>query len=143
MVRHSAKPGPKTAAKSGANSATLSRREREIMDALYRLGRASAAQVQAALADPPSTTAIRTLLTILEHKGHVRHASDGTRYVYEPRVARAEMGRRAIETVLKTFYGNSVERVVAALLSQEEANLSREELERLARLIQKAKEEGR
>jgi len=143
MVRHSPKPGPKTAAKSGAKSATLSRREREIMDALYRLGRASAAQVQAALADPPSTTAVRTLLTILEHKGHVRHASDGTRYLYEPRVARALMAKRAVKSVLATFFDDSVEGVVAALLNQEDKRLSRDELERLARLIEKAREEGR
>jgi predicted transcriptional regulator len=121
----------------------FSRREREIMDALYSLGKATAAQILERIPDPPTYTAIRTHLTILEKKGHVRHASDGTRYVYEPRVARAEMGRRAIETVLKTFYGDSVERVVAALLSREETNVSREELERLARLIEKAKEEGR
>ena len=136
MVRHTRKPGAKP-------DAALSRREREIMDALYRLGRASAAQVQAALADPPSTTAIRTLLTILEHKGHVRHASDGTRYVYEPRVARAEMAKKAVKSMLSTFFDDSVEGVVAALLNQEDKRLSREELERLARLIEKAREEGR
>jgi predicted transcriptional regulator len=121
----------------------FSRREREIMEALYTLGRATAAQIQAAIADPPTYTAIRTHLTILEKKGHVRHESDGTRYIYVPAVARAEMGKRAIETVLKTFYGNSVERVVAALLTDEDTNVSREELDRLARLIDKAREEGR
>lgn len=119
----------------------FSRREREIMDVLYRLGRASAAQILDAIPDPPSYTAIRTHLTILEKKGHVRHASDGTRYIYEPRVARAEMGRRAIGTVLNTFYGNSVERVVAALLDRED--VTPEELDRLATLIDKAREEGR
>jgi predicted transcriptional regulator len=119
----------------------FSRREREIMDALYRLGRATAADIRGQIADPPSYTAIRTLLTILEKKGHVRHTSDGTRYVYEPRVARGEMGRRAIDTLLKTFYGNSVEQVVAALLEQE--NLAPDELDRLAQLIDKAREEGR
>ena len=127
--------------KPSAQKDGFSRREREIMDALYTLGRASAAQIQAQIADPPTTTAIRTLLTILEKKGHVRHHSDGTRYVYEPRVAREQMGRRAIDTLMKTFYGNSVERVVAALLEQEE--LAPDELDRLAKLISKAKEEGR
>jgi len=140
MVRHKLS---KRTRKAAAPKDGHSRREREIMDALYTLGKASAAQIQAQIPNPPTYTAIRTHLTILENKGHVRHASDGTRYIYEPLVAREQMGRRAIDTVLKTFFGNSVERVVAALLSQEEANVSREELDRLARLIAKAKEEGR
>jgi predicted transcriptional regulator len=120
-----------------------SRREREIMAALYKLGRATAAQIQAEMPDPPSYTAIRTLLTILEKKGHVRHDSDGPRYVYEPRIARGEMGRRAIGNLLKTFYDNSVSDAVAAMLSHEDAAVSREELDRLAKLIAKAREEGR
>lgn len=119
----------------------FSRREREIMDALYKLGRASAAQILDGIPNPPTYTAIRTHLTILEKKGHVRHMSDGTRYIYEPRVARETMGAQAIDTVLKTFYGNSVERVVAALLDKED--VAPETLDRLARLIEKAKEEGR
>jgi len=121
----------------------LSRREREIMEALYRLGRATAAQIQAGIADPPTYTAIRTHLTILEKKGHVRHKSDGTRYVYEPRVARDRMAQRAVRSVLRTFFDDSVEGVVAALLNQEDRQLSAEELDRLARLIAKAREEGR
>ncbi len=120
-----------------------SRREREIMAALYKLGKASAAQIQAEIPDPPSYTAIRTLLTILEKKGHVRHDSDGTRYLYEPKVARGEMGQRAISSLLKTFYDNSVSAAVAAMLSDEDAKISREDLDRLAKLIAKAKEEGR
>ena len=119
----------------------FSRREREIMDALYTLGKASAAQILEQIPNPPTYTAVRTLLTILEKKGHVRHHSDGTRYVYEPLVAREQMGRRAIDTLLKTFYGNSVERVVAALLDQED--IEPDALDRLAKLIEKAKEEGR
>lgn len=119
----------------------FSRREREIMDALYALGKGSAAQILERLDNPPTYTAIRTHLTILEKKGHVRHASDGTRYIYEPLVGREQMGRRAIDTLLKTFYGNSVERVVAALLDHED--VAGDDLDRLARLIEKAKEEGR
>lgn len=119
----------------------FSRREREIMDALYTLGKASAAQILEQIPNPPTYTAIRSHLTILERKGHVRHESDGTRYVYEPLVAREQMGSRAIDTILKTFYGNSVERVVAAMLEQED--VSRDELDRLAKLIERAKEEGR
>jgi predicted transcriptional regulator len=120
---------------------SFSRREREIMDALYTLGKASAAQILEQIPNPPTYTAIRSHLTILERKGHVRHESDGTRYVYEPLVAREQMGRRATQTLLETFYGNSVERVVAALLDSED--ISKDELGRLAKLIEKAQEEGR
>jgi len=120
-----------------------SRREREIMAALYKLGRGTAAQILDEIPDPPSYTAIRTLLTILEKKGHVRHDSDGPRYVYEPRVARGEMGQRAFRSLLKTFYDNSVSDAVAAMLNHEDMQISRDELDRLAKLIAKAKEEGR
>jgi len=119
----------------------FSRREREIMDALYKLGKASAAQILEQIQNPPTYTAIRTHLTILEKKGHVRHETDGARYIYEPLVGREQMGRRAIETVLTTFYGNSVENVVAALLDQED--VAPDVLDRLAKMIDKAREEGR
>jgi predicted transcriptional regulator len=121
----------------------FSRREREIMEALYKLGKASAADIRAQIADPPSYTAIRTLLTILEKKGHVRHASDGTRYIYEPAVAREQMSKRAMDSLLRTFFDNSVERAVAALLTRKDADVSRDELDRLSKLIEKAKKEGR
>ena len=120
-----------------------SRREREILDALYKLGKASAAEIREQIPDPPTYTAIRTHLSILEKKGHVRHESDGTRYIYEPLVAREQMGRRAIDPLLKTFFDNSVERAVAAMLTREDANIPREDLDRLAHLIEKAKREGR
>lgn len=121
----------------------FSRREREIMNALYRLGKATAAQVREAIADPPSLTAIRTFLTILEKKGHVRHESDGPRYVYAPKVAREAMSKNALDGVLKTFFDNSVEQAVAALLTREDAALSQDEWDRLAGLIEKARKEGR
>jgi predicted transcriptional regulator len=121
----------------------FSRRERAIMEALYRLGKASAAEIREAIPDPPSTTAIRTLLTILENKGHVRHESDGTRYIYAPRVARREMGRRALDSLLKTFFDDSVEQAVAAMLTRRDADIPRDDLDRLARLIDKARKEGR
>jgi BlaI family transcriptional regulator, penicillinase repressor len=121
----------------------FSRREREIMDALYKLGRASAAQILAQIADAPTYTAIRTHLSILEKKGHVRHSSDGTRYIYEPLVAREQMGRRAIDSLLKTFFDNSVAGAVTALLSRSDADIPREDLDRLSKLIEKAKREGR
>ncbi len=120
-----------------------SRREREIMDALYKLGRASAAQILKLIPEPPTYTAIRTHLSILEKKGHVRHASDGTRYIYEPLVAREQMGKRAIDSLLKTFFDNSVERAVTALLSRKDADMSKEDLDRLSQLIEKARKEGR
>jgi predicted transcriptional regulator len=129
---------PRSASKDG-----FSRREREIMEVLYRLGKATAAQIEAEMADPPTYTAIRTHLTILEKKGHIRHTADGPRYLYEPRVAREQMARRAIQSLLHNFFDNSVEDVVAALLNEADTKLSRAELERLAKLIDKAKEEGR
>jgi predicted transcriptional regulator len=119
----------------------FSRRERQIMDALYGLNRATAAQIHAAMAEPPSYTAVRTLLTILEKKGHVRHDSDGVRYVYEPVSAREDAGKSAIQTLKKTFFEDSAERLVAALLTQED--IAPDELDRLAELIDKARREGR
>jgi predicted transcriptional regulator len=131
---------PKRNAKTSPRDG-YSRREREIMDALYKLGKGSAAQILEQIPNPPTYTAIRTHLTILEKKGHVRHASDGTRYIYEPLVGREQMGRRAIDTLLKTFYGNSVEGVVAALLDKDD--VAPDVLDRLAKMIDKAREEGR
>jgi predicted transcriptional regulator len=120
-----------------------SRREREILDVLYKLGKASAADIRGQIPNPPTYTAIRTHLSILEKKGHVRHESDGTRYIYEPLIAREQMGRRAIDSLLKTFFDNSVERAVAAMLTRSDADIPREDLDRLARLIDKARKEGR
>ena len=124
-------------------SDTFSRRERAIMDALYKLGTATAAQIVEAIPDPPSNTAVRTLLTILEKKGHIRHRLDGPRFVYSPCVAREKMAQKAVKSVLATFFDNSVEGVVAALLNQQDAKLSAAELDRLTTLIEKAKEQGR
>jgi predicted transcriptional regulator len=125
--------------KAGAEG--FSRRERQIMDALFGLGRATAAQIHQAIADPPSYTAVRTQLTILEKKGHVRHDSDGVRYLYEPVAAREDAGKTAIQTLKTTFFEGSAERLVAALLTQED--IAPEELDRLAKLIDKARKEGR
>lgn len=121
----------------------LSRRERQIMEALYRLGKASAADIRGALLNPPSYTAVRTHLTILQEKGHVRHRSDGPRYIYEPVVPCEEMAKTAVEGVLLTFFGNSVERFVATLLDRKESQISPEQLDRLAQVIERAKREGR
>jgi BlaI family penicillinase repressor len=127
--------------KNDKAEAGFSRREREIMDALYSLGQASAAQIHEALPDAPSYTAVRTLLTILEKKGHLRHTSDGVRYLYAPVAARDAAGKSAIQALKKTFYDNSVERLVAALLTEED--IAPEELDRLAQMIDKARKEGR
>ncbi len=120
----------------------LSRRERQIMDFLYQNGRATAAEVQANLPDPPSYSAVRAMLRVLEEKGHVRHQQDGPRYVYVPSVARERAKRSALRHVVRTFFVGSPEEVVAALLDDRSAKLSDDELDRLARLIARARQEG-
>jgi BlaI family transcriptional regulator, penicillinase repressor len=122
---------------------TLSRRERQIMDIVYAQGEASAAAVHAALPDPPSYSAVRALLAILVKKGHLKHRSEGGRYIYAPTRRRAQVGRSALRRVLDTFFEGSLEKAVAALLQGSDANLSQEELQRLGQLIQQARKEGR
>ena len=120
----------------------LSRRERQIVDILYSQGRATAAEVQAALPDPPSYSAVRAMLRILEEKGHVRHEQDGPRYVYVPTVARERAKRSALRHVLQTFFDGSTEQAIAALLDESDTRLSGRELERLAQLIDQARRTG-
>lgn len=120
----------------------LSRRERQILDILYRNGRATAAEVQAALPEPPSYSAVRALLRILEDKGHVRHEQDGPRYVYLPTVARDNAKRSALRHILQTFFDGSAEQAISALLDESSAKLSSAELDRLARLIDGARKSG-
>ncbi len=121
----------------------LSRRERQIMDLLYEFGRASASDIHTALPDAPSYTAVRTHLAILQERGQVKYHTEGARYIYEPVVPPDEMAKTVIESVMKTFFGNSVERVVATLINNEEASISPDELERLAILIEQARRDGR
>src|SRR6516225_5448173 len=121
----------------------LSRRERQIMDVLHARGRATAAQVQAALPNPPSYSAVRALLRILEEKGHVKHATEGTRYIYLARTSRQAATRAALKRVVSTFFGGSVSQAMAALLQDSDTRLSEEELEKVDRLIQQARKEGR
>ncbi len=123
----------------------LSRRERQIMDVVYRLGRVSAADVTAELPDPPSYSAVRALLRILEDKGHLRHTEEaGTgKYVYSPVRARDHAGKSALQRVVQTFFDNSAEKAVAALLDLADRDLSEPELERLAKLIEQARNDGR
>jgi predicted transcriptional regulator len=120
----------------------LSRRERQILDILYERGQATAAEVQTALPEPPSYSAVRALLRILEEKGHVRHQQDGPRYVYLPTVARDNAQRSALQHVLKTFFDNSAEQAISALLDDSSSKLSPAELDRLARLIDTARKSG-
>jgi predicted transcriptional regulator len=120
----------------------LSRRERQIMDFLYQRGRATAAEVQENLPDPPSYSAVRAMLRVLEDKGHARHEQDGPRYVYVPRVARDRAKRSALRHVVRTFFDGSKEQLVAALLDDKSTELSKDELDRLAGLIERARKEG-
>jgi BlaI family penicillinase repressor len=120
----------------------LSRRERQILDILYKNGRATAAEVQAALPEPPSYSAVRALLRILEEKGHVRHEQDGPRYVYLPTVARDNAKRSALRHIIQTFFDGSAEQAISALLDESSAKLSSAELDRLARLIDGARKSG-
>lgn len=121
----------------------LSRRERQIMDIIYSRGQASAAEVMENLADPPSYSAVRALLRVLEEKGHLRHTLDGQRYVYSPTIARERAKRSALQRVLQTFFDDSAEEAVAALLDISQERLSDDELKRMENLIKKAREEGR
>jgi predicted transcriptional regulator len=122
---------------------TLTRREREIMDILYRRGRATAHEVLEDLADPPSYSAVRALLRLLEERGHVKHAQEGQHYVYSPAVARGDARKSALAHVVRTFFAGSVEQAVATLVESSRSKLSRDELDRLADLIDRAKKEGR
>jgi predicted transcriptional regulator len=117
----------------------LSRRERQIVDILYAQGRATAAEVQAALPDPPSYSAVRAMLRILEEKGHVRHDQDGPRYVYLPTVARDNAKRSALRHMLRTFFDGSAEQAISALLDDASTKMSEVELDRLARMISDAR----
>jgi predicted transcriptional regulator len=120
----------------------LSRRERQILDILYQQGQATAAEVQAALPEPPSYSAVRALLRILEEKGHVRHDQDGPRYVYRPTIARDNAKRSALRHVLQTFFDGSAEQAISALLDESSTRLSSSELDRLAKLIETARKSG-
>lgn len=123
--------------------AGLSRRERQIMDVLYKRGMASAGEVREAIEDPPSYSAVRAMLRVLEQKGHVRHLAEGLKYVYAPTVNRDKAKRSAVKHLLDTFFSDSPDQVVAALLDVSSRRLTREELDRMAERIEKAKREGK
>ena len=121
----------------------LSRRERQIMDFLFRVGRASAADVLAGIPDPPSYSAVRALLRILEDKGHVRHEEEGRAYIYLPTTRKETARKSALQHLLRTFFDGSTEDAVAALLDLKGPRMSEEELERIERLVEQARGEGR
>jgi len=121
----------------------LSRRERQIMEIVYRLGRATANEVLANMSDPPSYSTVRALLRVLEEKSHLRHEQDGPRYVYLPTISRDKARQSVLRGLLRNFFDNSHEQMIAALLSDPASGLTVEELDRLARLIEKAQKEGR
>lgn len=120
---------------------TLSRRERQIMDVLYRFGSATAAEVQNNIPEAPSYSAVRALLRILVDKGHIRHSYDGPRYVYSPVVSRPVAQKSALRQLVKTFFDGSTSNAVAALLDMSGKDLTDAELDRLAKIVEQAKQE--
>ena len=121
----------------------FSRREREILDILYQRGKASASEVRDAMEDAPSNSAVRTLLRVLEEKGHVRRRAEGLKYVYIPAVAKEKAKRTAVKHLLETYFDGSSEQIVAALLDVSSTGLTRGELDRMTEMIEKAKREGK
>jgi len=124
--------------KARAMHAALTKRERQIMDALYRLGRATAGEIQAALPGAPSYSTVRTQLRVLEAKGHVRHEEHGLRYLYTPVVPRHSARRSALKHLVDTFFDGSSAKVVAALLGSDATRVTDEELDRIAEIVKNA-----
>ena len=125
------------------NPPDLSRRERQIMDAVFALGEATVNKVVETIPDPPTPMAVRRLMHILEEKGHLRRRENGREVMYMPRVAKAKAGRCAFQRVLETFFGGSLEEALAAHLLSRKDSVSDEERERLIALIEHARTEGR
>lgn len=121
----------------------LSRRERQIMDVIYKLGQATAAEVMEGIPSPPGYSAVRAMLRLLEEKGYLKHQQDGPRYVYLPTLSREKARQSALKQMLQTFFDDSAEEAVAALLDMSRSKLSDEELDRLSQLIEEARKEGR
>jgi len=123
--------------------AHLSRRERQIMDVIYSRGKATAAEVLENMPSPPGYSAVRAMLRLLEEKGYVRHEQDGPRYIYLPTLSRDKARQSAMKQMLQTFFDNSTEQAVAALIDMTRSKMTRGELDRLSQLIEKARKEGR
>ena len=132
-----------TLSKTSPPGAKLTRRERQIMDILYRDGEGTVGDVVAQLPDPPSYSAVRATMNVLEEKGHVRHRQDGPRYVYLPAVPRDRARHAALNHLLQTFFDGSAESAVVALLQMTDSQLSTTDFERLAAQVRKARQEGR
>ncbi|HEX2188984.1 MAG TPA: BlaI/MecI/CopY family transcriptional regulator [Longimicrobiaceae bacterium] len=128
---------------SASPTSDLARRERQIMDVVYRRGEATVAEVLAELPDPPSYSAVRAMLRKLQEKGHLTHRQDGPRYLYSPTVPRDEAQEGAMRRLVRTFFGGSPARAAAALLDMESTRLSDRELDELAELIEHARKGGR
>src|SRR6516162_2701522 len=128
---------------SSSHPSPLSRRERQIMDVIYRLGRATVGEVMERLSGEPAYSTVRAQLRVLEEKGHLRHEEHGLRYVYLPRVPRHMVRQSALKHLIDTFFEGSAGKAVAALLGREGFRISKEELERISELIEKAKKEGK
>ena len=121
----------------------LHRRERQILEAVYRCGSASVNDVLAELPDPPSYSAVRTFLRILEEKGHLEHTQEGAKYIYHPTKPRPPVAREALYKLMETFFGGRPEQIVNTLLTDEERKLSEEDLERLSAMIAEARRKGK
>lgn len=121
----------------------LGRRERQIMDVIYRRGKASVSEVRSELPDPPSYSAVRGMLGLLEYKGYLRHEQQGLKYVYMPAQDTSRVRQSALKHMVSTFFGGSPERAVAALLQMSDAGLSEKDRRYLEQMIRKAEQEGR
>ena len=128
---------------TGKSQTSLSRRERQMMDIIYQQGSATAAEILNALPDPPSYSAVRAKLRVLEEKGHIRHRQDGPRYVFLPIVNRDKAKKWAVNHLLQTFFDGSAANAVSTLLDVSKSDLSKEDLEQLTQIINKAKKEGK
>lgn len=127
------------ASKKLTSNVELSKRERQILDALYELGTASAADIHSAISNPPTYTAVRTHLTNLEEKGQVKFERKGAKYIYQPIVPKNEMAKSLMDGLVKTFFENNVELVVASLINPNDSKLSHEQLSRLAEIVEEAR----
>jgi predicted transcriptional regulator len=127
----------------GQRLAKLSRRERQCLDILFQRGQATVADVQEALADPPSYSAVRATLNVLVDKGHAQHKQDGPRYLYLPAIPAGSARHAAVQHLVQTFFGGSAEEAAVALLESSDTQVSRDAIERLTRSIQSARKEGR
>lgn len=126
-----------------SHSAQLSRRERQIMDVLYAKGGATVMEVCKELPDPPTDMSVRRLLHILEEKGHVKRRKRGRGFAYVPKQPKKRAGTKAFQHVLDTFFEGALDEALAAHLAKKESGLTEEQLQRIVRLIKKAREEGR